>query len=32
MDRLVFHVVDGRAVGSSEYYNGVFAEYSNRVD
>lgn len=32
MDRLVFHVVDGRAVGSSEYYNGVFAEYSRRMD
>jgi CubicO group peptidase (beta-lactamase class C family) len=32
MDRLVFHVVGDRAVGSSEYYNGIFAEYSNRVD
>jgi CubicO group peptidase (beta-lactamase class C family) len=32
MDRLVFHVVGGRAVGSSEYYNGIFAAYSNRVD
>ncbi len=32
MDRLVFHVVGGRAVGTSEYYNGVFATYSSRVD
>jgi CubicO group peptidase (beta-lactamase class C family) len=32
MNRLVFHVVGERAVGSSEYYNGIFAEYSRRVD
>jgi hypothetical protein len=31
MDRLVFHVAGDRAVGTSEYYNGVFAEYSSRV-
>lgn len=32
MDRLVFHVAGDRAVGTSEFYNGVFAEYSRRVD
>jgi CubicO group peptidase (beta-lactamase class C family) len=32
MDRLVFHVIGDRAVGSSEYYNGIFAAYSSRVD
>jgi CubicO group peptidase (beta-lactamase class C family) len=31
MDRLVFHVAGDRAVGTSEYYNGVFAAYSSRV-
>jgi CubicO group peptidase (beta-lactamase class C family) len=31
MDRLVFHVAGDRAVGASEYYNGVFAAYSSRV-
>jgi CubicO group peptidase (beta-lactamase class C family) len=32
MDRLVFHIVDGRAMGTSEYYNGIFAVYSTRAD
>ena len=32
MNRLVFHVVGDRAVGTSEYYNGMFAVYSNRVE
>jgi CubicO group peptidase (beta-lactamase class C family) len=32
MDRFVFHVVNGRARGVSEYYNGLFATYRRAVD
>jgi CubicO group peptidase (beta-lactamase class C family) len=31
MDRMVYHVQEGRAVGISEYYNGMFATYKRRV-
>jgi len=31
-DRYVFHVIGGRAVGFSEYYNGMLASYTRRVE
>lgn len=32
LDRLVFHLVGNRALGLSEYYNGIFYEFRNAVD
>lgn len=32
LDRIVFHVVDGRSLGLSEYYNGVFYQFSPILD
>jgi hypothetical protein len=32
LDRVVFHVLDGRSLGLSEYYNGIFYRFSPALD
>jgi len=32
LDRVVFHVLEGRSLGLSEYYNGIFYQFSPALD